>query len=149
MTPKELPWLVIKYGEEINESTRPKTKEYISNGVRDIGLPSSRWYLANGLCWYYAYIFKHIFGGEIYSYQNKEGRGHCFVKYNGLFYDAETIEGKKSWKHLQRYLNTVPDKNLVKHRTITGFLSHWKIHQFKESFDKSIYNIQETLRMKR
>lgn len=133
MKPIELPELLIKYGKELD----------------GMGRPSSRWYLANGLCWYYAYVFKHILGGEIYSYQNKKGWGHCFIKYNGLFYDAESLSGKKSWKELQRYLNKVSDKNLVKHRSLSGFVNHWKISCYQEDFNKSVFNIQEYRRLTR
>lgn len=93
----------------------------------DFARPSGRTILAHGLCWYYAYVFSKVLGGKVYSYQNQEGSGHCFIKLQGKFYDSENEEGIDSWKKLQRYMNRASARNLTIHRSLGGIASSWRV----------------------
>jgi hypothetical protein len=114
------------------------------------GSPTNRWIASHGLCWYWAYAFVQVMGGEIYSYQTKDRSGHCFVKYKGFFYDSETFEGKVIWKNLQTYLKKTSDSKLKKHQTIGGFLKSWGLNEnHVQVFNDTIKEIQLTRSMDR
>lgn len=119
--------------------------------LSEYGSPNSRRYAANGLCWYYAYVFKQVLGGEIYSFQRASDRtGHCFVKYKGLFFDAESFDGLSNWKHLQKYLRTVSDEQLVRHNSMNGFFKKWKLSKEDQIvFDKIVTEIKLSFHSKR
>ena len=105
-----------KFNDLLREYT-PKLQEY--------GPPfNSSWVFAHGLCFYYAYVFSHVFGGKIWSYQTKDLTGHCFVKLNNKYFDAENFN-IDNWKKLQSFLEKSSDKKLKRHNKPQSALKRW------------------------
>lgn len=59
----------------------------------------------HGLCFYWAFVFHKLFGGQLVSVLNKEGVGHALVRLNDRFYDASTPDGVKEWRHIKQLKN--------------------------------------------
>jgi hypothetical protein len=98
---------------------------------------------AHGDCYYYAYCMSEILNHlnqphEIYSYFRSDLKsGHCFIKYNGKFFDSENVYSPvENHRQLQGYMKKT--RNLIKHRNRNSALKHWKAKDQKEAFDKVI-----------
>ncbi len=93
---------------------------------------------AHGRCFEYAYCFMRLVGGRAQSYlthkKQYKAYGHCFIKFEGKFFDSESFEGKKTWKQLQSYMNKAQDKRVKKHTNINGVIKTWGLqsHQIKD-----------------
>lgn len=103
----------------------------------------SGWIWAHGLCFQYTFCFLSLVGGKGKSYltknPNSKAYGHCFIEFQGLYYDSENPTGVSKWKHLQRYMNKAQDKKITHHRTIGGIQKLW----FQE---KDLVACQEIIR---
>lgn len=83
-------------------------------------------HFAHGMCYYYAYCFEQCLGGQVVSYLCPYKKsGHCFIRYEGRFFDAENSEGQENWKDLQRYLKKV--RRPLHRNSKLGILSLWKV----------------------
>ena len=81
--------------------------------VDSLGKPKKN-ELAHGLCYYWAHVFAKVIGGKCVTVGTKnlkgEMAGHMMVLYNGNYYDAENLIGRKTpiiyrsissiWTHL-------------------------------------------------
>ena len=92
----------------------------------------TRW--AHGKCFMYAYCFTEVVGGTPFSYLTRKNSGHCFISYEGKFWDAESYDGKSSWKDLQPWLKRASNKLVTKHRSTHVLKNVWKMspEQVKE-----------------
>lgn len=90
---------------------------------------------SHGRCFEYAYIFMKVVGGTARSYlthkKQYKAYGHCFVYFQGKFFDSESHYGKKNWKHLQDYMNKAQEKRVRKHTSINGMLKTWGVEKYK------------------
>lgn len=98
---------------------------------------------AHGDCYYYAYCMSKILNHfnqkhEIYSYFRKDLKsGHCFIKYNGVFFDSENVSIPVSnYRQLQPYMRKT--RNLTKHKNRHSALRLWKAKEDTELFNKLV-----------
>lgn len=93
----------------------------------------SGWYWAHGGCYLYAFCFLRLVGGQAQSYLTHrkihKAYGHCFIKFNGKFYDSESPEGLDSWKKLQSYMIRAQQNKVVKHGSTRGIVKTWGFSQ--------------------
>lgn len=89
------------------------------------------WWWSHGGCFEYAYCFIKVLGGvgESYLTNRKQYRayGHCFIKYQGLYFDSENPEGLDSWKKLQPYMTRAQNKKKTTHQGLSGLCRRWGI----------------------
>jgi hypothetical protein len=92
----------------------------------------TRW--AHGSCYMYAYCFLSIMGGKAVTWMPKDKNkgGHVFIKFDELYFDAETFTGTAKWKKLQRYMNKSSDRLITRHRTLSGMAGYWFKDNHKE-----------------
>lgn len=105
------------------------------------------WWWSHGGCFHYAYCFIHLVGGSAHSYlthrQQYKAYGHCFIKYNGKFYDSENKQGQESWKKLQPYMLRAQDSKKVIHSNSSAICKRWGISETEEAhLSKIIKKIQ-------
>lgn len=99
---------------------------------RDLPEPHT---LAHGFCFYYAYIFKKVLGGDLYTHMTPDLAGHAFIRYRGKFYDGDNLKGVKDWRDLQPYLKRASDKYLFR-QTPSQFRTNWWVDKkMNKTFD--------------
>jgi len=54
----------------------------------------------SGHCFQWAAIVFDLISGSKIAGENVRGRGHTWIEYEGLCYDAESPEGVKDWQDL-------------------------------------------------
>jgi hypothetical protein len=93
----------------ITETIKNLVRLYISEGI-----PLSK--INEGYCADFAtFIYENVAGAEIWNDEELGSKvyTHTFIKYKGLYYDAEAPEGVKQWIELpifQRNAEPCPDK---------------------------------------
>lgn len=98
---------------------------------------------AHGDCYYYAYCMSEILNHfnqkhEVYSYFRKDLKsGHCFIKYNGTFFDSENVYSPVSnHRQLQPYMRKT--RNLIKHKNVKSALRLWQAKEDLNRFNQVI-----------
>ena len=84
--------------------------------------------LAHGFCFYYAYIFYKVLGGDLYTHMTPDLAGHAFIKYRGKFYDGDNTQGVLDWRDLQPYLKRANESYLSK-QSPSQFKKRWWVNK--------------------
>lgn len=96
--------------------------------------------LAHGFCYYYAFIFSQVIGGDLYTHMTPDKAGHAFVKFKGKFYDGDSWEGKKDWRDLQPYLKRANEKYVFKSNP-KEFLKTWWVKKDKHKVFQDVIGL--------
>lgn len=109
------------------------------------------------LCYYWAYIFNSIYGGQLYSIKIKKNKDtvenfnniyeHAFVNLNGKYYDSRHLSGVSLISEFfQESSNfNLTDYSLIEYESSDQFLYDWDVHHEKNNYDKTIKKIKKII----
>ena len=82
--------------------------------------------LTCGVCFYWAYVFHKIYGGQLITLESQKLKGgfagHAIVYYQGKYYDGHCPAGTSNPHDLGA-------GTIIRHRSRKGFMLKWKLHQ--------------------
>lgn len=95
-----------------------------------------------GDCYRWAYTAYLIYGGTLYSFENKY-LAHAFIKIKNKYYDSESPDGESDWKHLKFFLEDRPshifNTTPIAHESEAEFFDYWnfKSHEVRKVLKRS------------
>ena len=100
--------------------------------------------LAHGLCFYWAYVFASIHGGELVTIgimpDNKQysyGDNHVVVLLNGLYFDGDYPKGRKTIPQYDKAIHKT-----IKHRSPLYAMKFWQKLKYIDHFDTTVNRIK-------
>lgn len=107
-------------------------------------IPVKQRTLAHGLCFYWAYVFASIYGGELISIgimpdhkRYLDGDNHVVVKLNGLYYDGDYPKGRKTIPQYDEAIHKT-----IKHRSPLSAMKFWYKQEYLTQFDTTVEKIK-------
>lgn len=134
---EQFPELVKTYDPEVYDFTNL----FLHYAEDDRGLPLEFYQLSQGYCFYFAYVFNRVMGGELHSYIFFElSVGHTFVKYKDKFFDGKYLKGVHDCRVILNPLGKGGTR--LEHQSLDDFKVAWNLRaDLCAHFEKTVAKI--------